>query len=358
MAELNGIRRTAGEWLRRICPRWVTPPRDLAVRQGAWLFTAAGVLGVVTDLIPGQAGYQKPASLALDSSDLFFGLLLWCFLGGRLSRRAAFVLAPAALSVVATSNAIGAVPSATLGVWFILVYVWVGSWFPRGTSLWLTPLAVAAYLLPMQFGAPISTDATGAVILIVPVGILAAEAIAKNTRAAELAVQERQIAVEQLERANLTDDLTGLGNRRAGNQMLDSLVPGDAVAVLDLDHFKKVNDAYGHARGDEVLHQLGAVLISSTRSSDTTARMGGEEFLIVLRDVTVDDVRQLLGRIADEWRCRQPLTTLSLGAARHSEGRTPMATFREADEALYAAKQRGRNRVVVVDNGVLSESAA
>ena len=77
--------------------------------------------------------------------------------------------------------------------------------------------------------------------------------------------------------------MTGLGNRRLGNQLLDRLAVDDSVAILDLDHFKQVNDTHGHARGDLLLQELGAFLLAEVREADTVARMGGEEFLLALR---------------------------------------------------------------------------
>jgi diguanylate cyclase (GGDEF)-like protein len=331
---------------------------DSAVRQAAWLFTAAGCIGLATDFIPGEIGNGNLLSVCIDTLDFLVGVLLWTSLARHITRRGSLVFAILAFAVVASSNTVGAIPAPTLGIWFVLVFIWIGSWHPRGTSLLMAVPATAAYLLPFQFGAPRPTDAIGGVFLVIPVGILAAEVIAGNAAAARRSAHEQQIAVDALAKANLTDDLTGLGNRRLGNQLLDGLHPGDAIAILDLDHFKRVNDVYGHARGDTLLQDLGAFLKTSTRTSDSVARMGGEEFLLVLRNSVAGDIGAILERLSAAWREGGPLSTLSIGAARYDGGCTPLDVYRRADQALYAAKQTGRDRVVVFGDEQTAELAA
>jgi diguanylate cyclase (GGDEF)-like protein len=149
-----------------------------------------------------------------------------------------------------------------------------------------------------------------------------------------------------LAKASVTDDLTGLGNRRHGNTLLDSLVAGDTLAMLDLDHFKRINDAHGHPAGDGVLRDFSSYLLRAIRDKDAVARFGGEEFIIVLRgagDAALDTIERLL----TGWRALSPLTTFSAGVAVHRLHQLPSSTFAHADAALYLAKLRGRDRVVV-----------
>jgi diguanylate cyclase (GGDEF)-like protein len=152
----------------------------------------------------------------------------------------------------------------------------------------------------------------------------------------------------------VTDDLTGLGNRRHGVMLLDSLAPGDTVAMLDLDHFKRINDTLGHPAGDEFLQVFSSYLLRAVRDKDAVARFGGEEFIIVLRGAgaaALDSIERLL----TGWRALTPLTTFSAGVAVHRRHQTPSSTFADADAALYQAKQRGRDRVVVhADAAVIS----
>jgi diguanylate cyclase (GGDEF)-like protein len=164
------------------------------------------------------------------------------------------------------------------------------------------------------------------------------------------AMQQAQSALEMsatlLERANLTDDLTGVGNRRRANSLLDMMQPGDGLALLDLDHFKTVNDSLGHAEGDRVLMALGAYLLDSLRDADCVARFGGEEFLILLRGAG-QEAGAVIERLLDGWRLSGATVTLSAGVAVHVDGRSPALTLRQADTLLYAAKAAGRDQVLV-----------
>ena len=139
-----------------------------------------------------------------------------------------------------------------------------------------------------------------------------------------------------------TDSLTGLGNRRHGEQLLDTLQPGDAVVMLDLDHFKAINDRFGHAGGDRVLRDLGVYLLASIETGNGVARFGGEEFLLIFRDET--DPLAAAEELAAGWRERQPLTAFSAGVSVHRQDRPLSITFSEADTALYRAKREGRDR--------------
>ena len=119
------------------------------------------------------------------------------------------------------------------------------------------------------------------------------------------------------------------------------------MVIVDLDHFKSVNDTMGHAAGDKVLIELGRLLAASVREVDLVARFGGEEFLLVLQGV----VREGPGRdCAVSPTTRQkgsPAATWSAGIAVHHVGETPTETLARADAALYEAKSGGRNLVVL-----------
>lgn len=159
---------------------------------------------------------------------------------------------------------------------------------------------------------------------------------------------ERLWATESLIDQSLQDELTGLGNRRRASAELSRLVPSDAVVMLDLDHFKRVNDEFGHSTGDDVLRSLGAFLRERVRDGDTCARFGGEEFLLVLRQGG-SRAREIVDRLREDWNASLPLTTFSAGIAVHGAGQPPGTTLRLADAALYDAKNMGRDRVVEHD---------
>jgi diguanylate cyclase (GGDEF)-like protein len=155
-----------------------------------------------------------------------------------------------------------------------------------------------------------------------------------------------------------TDLLTGLANRRAAESTFNLLLANAgrsqlacAVVMMDIDHFKKVNDVYGHEKGDEVLAAVGALLGSSIRTSDIAARFGGEEFLLVLSDTEFEAslaVCEKLRAGVEELRVLGggKGVTASFGMAMFPQDAIePEALLRAADRALYAAKAAGRNCV-------------
>jgi len=148
----------------------------------------------------------------------------------------------------------------------------------------------------------------------------------------------------ELERRALTDELTGVGNRRHAEAVLASLRSGDAVVMIDVDHFKQVNDTLGHAAGDQLLAGLAAHLRDALRAGDSVARYGGEEFLVVLRGAAVGAIT-IVRRMAELWSVSHRRPTFSAGIAIHLTGHSPQETTRQADVAMYVAKRGGRNRV-------------
>ncbi|WGM46964.1 Response regulator PleD [Brevundimonas sp. NIBR10] len=161
----------------------------------------------------------------------------------------------------------------------------------------------------------------------------------------------------------VTDALTGLHNRRYMSGQLRAFVQranhgGDPVAVLvlDIDHFKAVNDGFGHDAGDEVLSEFAVRLATNVRAVDLPCRLGGEEFVVVMPDTSLEDAHRIADRIRRDvgsapFRVmggREHLTiTVSVGvAASLGEGDTPEALLKRADEGVYEAKASGRNRVI------------
>jgi diguanylate cyclase (GGDEF)-like protein len=146
---------------------------------------------------------------------------------------------------------------------------------------------------------------------------------------------------EWLAKSASTDLLTGLANRRMLDRALGRLAADDTVILLDLDHFKQVNDNFGHAAGDEVLRMFGSVLRGTVRSRDTAGRFGGDEFLIILGHPEGADV--LLRRLRAEWLAERPFpVTFSAGIA--APAGQPDETVSRADQALYRAKEAGRDQ--------------
>ncbi|CAH2032521.1 sensor domain-containing diguanylate cyclase [Trichlorobacter ammonificans] len=177
----------------------------------------------------------------------------------------------------------------------------------------------------------------------------------------ELKVQERTAelvtANRELERIALHDALTGLHNRRAANERLhDEFVrmqrsgTSYGLLLMDIDHFKRVNDTFGHEVGDLVLRHVAALLAGSLRQSDFVARFGGEEFLALLPDTDRQGAlvlaEKLRAGVADSVAPGAGRVTISIGVAEagRQDGSEEEAV-RRADQALYRAKERGRNRV-------------
>jgi diguanylate cyclase (GGDEF)-like protein len=160
--------------------------------------------------------------------------------------------------------------------------------------------------------------------------------------------------------ASITDDLTGLGNTRRFHQSLaESIARGDllSLVILDLDHFKAVVDRYGHLAGSRAIAQIGRIIARLSRLGDVPARYGGDEFVVVLPDTGIEDAQRIAERIRAAVEACQQLdgedvdlsgVTASLGVASFpTHAADAEGLFRRADDAMYAAKRAGRNRVAV-----------
>jgi diguanylate cyclase (GGDEF)-like protein len=172
-------------------------------------------------------------------------------------------------------------------------------------------------------------------------------------------LEQLRVQAAELERQTREDALTGVFNRRH----LDALLAAEweravrfgralTVAMLDVDHFKQVNDRFSHAVGDEVLRTIARILRENTRGVDVVARYGGEEFCLILVETRLDEGAGLCDRLRGlieryDWSAVRPglAVTASLGAAALHEADDPAALLAAADVRLYGAKHAGRNRV-------------
>jgi len=161
--------------------------------------------------------------------------------------------------------------------------------------------------------------------------------------------------MRQLRRESTTDPLTSLLNRRGlsrAMEMLSRAAVPVAVAVIDIDNFKSINDRFGHDAGDTVIRNLAALMRERARASDALARQGGEEFSVLFPATSLEDATGAVERLRQAIQAAvQPTgqsVTISIGVARYPDhGGTLEAVFKAADQALYEAKRNGRNRTCV-----------
>jgi diguanylate cyclase (GGDEF)-like protein len=180
-----------------------------------------------------------------------------------------------------------------------------------------------------------------------------------NTMVHHLAQSIRVLEIE-----SSTDPLCGIRNRRFLMESLreeidvGATAAGVSVSLVDVDHFKAVNDAFGHGTGDEVLRRLSRIMRNAFPEEAIVGRYGGEEFMIVLPGHDADAGADLVDRFratveSQTWRERGLAVTVSAGVAASRDGDTVESLIHRADEALYRAKTAGRNRVVVSDAAVV-----
>ena len=272
-------------------------------------------------------------------------------------------------------------PTFTMGLSSLLNLTMTSGWKGTLRSLFafVVGVLVAVTLFGFQFspetGGPTTAIAMlGTACYLIAVGLTSHDrnqqlrATREKLRQGEHALQQQlaeiQILQDKLKDQALHDPMTGLFNRR----YLDTIVPHElarcardrvplCLMLMDIDHFKRVNDTYGHQGGDEVLKGLAALLTDSVRVSDVACRYGGEEFLLLLPNMPVAVALQR----AEQWRTAFAATqlrfggasigaTVSIGIACYpGDGDTAEALTRSADLALYRAKERGRNCVVLFD---------
>jgi diguanylate cyclase len=258
---------------------------------------------------------------------------------------------------------------AFLDVLFLIFGVAALRMTPRQAAIaWtLTAAAVMQIFLFIQIpiGIPVATLSerlTAGICFVLTIGQCAfvglyGDSMRKRLHKRGVELSEAYKRIEEL--AEL-DELTGSFNRRCIMRMLDDEIArahrGNtpcAIALIDLDWFKRINDLYGHPTGDEVLRTFAITVFANTRHIDRFGRYGGEEFLLVLPDTADDEAGRTLDRlraiIADlDWSAFSPgmQVTISAGIAVLKPNETADALLARADGALYAAKAQGRNRIV------------
>lgn len=169
--------------------------------------------------------------------------------------------------------------------------------------------------------------------------------------------------LELIQREALTDGLTGLANRRRFDQLMDEATTGNGwtqplcLMMVDIDHFKRVNDTWGHQTGDQIIRFVAGVLTKFADTHHVCARYGGEEFAVIMpatpqdeAESVAEEIRQFVERKKLKRRSTDEelgKVTVSIGIAHFEDNETPGDLIERADKALYASKQNGRNRTTV-----------
>ncbi|MBA3843055.1 MAG: GGDEF domain-containing protein [Actinobacteria bacterium] len=315
----------------------------LTALTAAGMYGSAAFVSFVEDFVPG--GPTPTIAPGIAALVLVTALLL---AGPRLPRRALALLGPlgVALIAVALATSPGAGDGAVLYMWPV---IWMSYFFGRRGAIAIVGCVAAAHVcvllaLPAADGyADRWVDVTVSVAIVAAVVQTLAH---RNDRLLDLVAEEAR-----------TDALTGLLNRRgfderAAVELAHSRREGACIAVacFDIDHFKRINDEWGHETGDRVLEHVGAVLTACAREIDAVARFGGEEFVVLLPGATVADAVGFTDRIHEAFASPHeglPSVCVSAGVAASlaPDGIEPL--LHHADTALYAAKSGGRNRTHV-----------
>jgi diguanylate cyclase (GGDEF)-like protein len=343
---------------------WGDDDRQVVSITAAAIYTGAAFVGIVESLLPGGEKFSVlPAAGALLLSALIV------LTGPRLPRAALGALGPIGVTMigVAVATTIGYSDSAVL-------YMWPAVWMAFFFGTWGTALIVGwigavhgAVLLSLPAEASSLDRWIDVVAAVFVVALVVRWLACRNER-----------LVARLEGEARVDPLTELLNRRGLEERIEAEVARAerestplGVVVFDLDHFKRVNDKHGHEIGDRVLVWLGALLKEQARGIDVAARIGGEEFVVLLPGADHDAARAFAERVrcavaaagGQSSRRRVGLSeslklTVSAGVASAAAPIDDAALLAEADQALYAAKRRGRNRTVVGRAGLVQSARA
>ncbi|WP_426688170.1 diguanylate cyclase [Rhodanobacter ginsengiterrae] len=247
-----------------------------------------------------------------------------------------------------------------LYLWIPVIYVFAFTLAGHKSSLAISLGILALFLvisLPYLVHAPMQRFANFTIQLHMVSAVLIAALYFFSSYQHRL--QLAQLTMDELSALSHTDELTRLPNRRRISQVVgyelirfERYGPGFAVIMIDIDHFKSVNDGFGHQVGDQALQALAARVGETLREGDTLGRWGGEEFVIVLPGARLDDALRkahaLCVHVAATPLVNDQLISISCGVASVTPADTAESLFHRADTALYAAKQRGRNRAECV----------
>jgi diguanylate cyclase (GGDEF)-like protein len=235
-----------------------------------------------------------------------------------------------------------------------------------------TTMALLAYQHPQIYNPHVELGHFIMIAFMLPVVSMLAGRLSDLRARLHLQKTELSQAVERIHALASRDELTGLVNRRCVNEALEaerqrSHRSGQtfSVCVLDLDHFKRINDLFGHPGGDETLRAFAREANAALRTTDMLARWGGEEFLLLMPDTSGDFALAAVERLREHVSAQQLMVgdqrlsiTFSAGVAEFAGMETLTQLIARADEAAYTAKNRGRNRVVFAHHELAMPSPA
>ena len=318
--------------------------KRLMVQSAAAIYAGAAFVSILEDVLPGGPEVASLPGLAA------FGLVgLLLAVGPRLPTRVLAGLGPLGVALIgyALTTTTGPADSAVLYIWPIL---WGAYFFGRTGAIllvaWIGVVhGIVLISLPDSVG---NLDRWLDVVVTMSVAAGFVQALSASNRKllARLAAEAR------------VDQLTGVLNRRGFEERLQVELDRASreqaymgIATFDIDHFKLVNDEFGHKVGDQVLAHLGAVLASMTRTTDVVARTGGEEFVALLAGTDVAGTRSYAERVRAAFATRTgldlPDVTVSAGVVAEQAPEDAGALLHRSDSALYEAKRAGRDRTVV-----------
>ena len=312
---------------------------------------AAGFTALST-VLPGPQGFDRVGVLVVCLATVLASLVMFIPLWERFDVRTTLVMVPVGLVLIAVHNAVGAVDPFRYGVFYLLLFVWIGMYHRPGTALMAGVPTLVSYAVPLMASDNLTALATA--VYAVPMYVLVGEVIARRSSA----LGDAQTRLHVLAHS---DALTGLPNRRALIDAITAEPAGAAgpaaVAFLDLDGFKAVNDRFGHGAGDELLQATAAAITSVSRAGDLAARLAGDEFAVLLAaPITAADAaevgRRLHDAIAEAADRLLPGSGVraSVGIAACT-GR-PDDALAAADAAMYRAKRDRRG--LVLGDGLVS----
>ena len=330
--------------------------RLLVRRIGAVLFLLGGLTMVVTLLAP-SAGRPSPAAF-VPAGAACFGFAAYLALARRTPDWVLLATPPLGTILI---TAIMSIEGTTSGTPFF--YLWpmlVAAYFFQRRDVVLNfALVCASFAVALAFWVPV--DDGGLIMFldtVTAMGVVAALVFVLKTQVGRL--------VTGLHKASTTDALTGVLNRGAFQQHLDeALATHDrqplVLALLDLDHFKLVNDRHGHPAGDRALRRFCEIVQAEARLDDALGRLGGEEFGLLLAGTDLAGAHRFADRlratVARETAAGEVGLTVSIGLSESAPGTTSEDLLRSADIALYSAKGAGRNRVAVYAEPALVRAA-